>query len=248
MSWISVLRGSIALAAVLTLPGWFFLTFGEAWREWRGLQRWIVAIGLSIAFYPALFYWLRWTLPSWTMGPYKMSLLLAGFAATTGWRLRRQWRELFTFDTLEWLALAVFASSSYLLVTASPWLEMTAVNAIGLPLGNLIVWAGIVALPMASYLGFFEYIHGGARLARVFRWLMFGVLALAGAWGLAAFGLAGNWAFNFSGGPDAFRGSESAFRFFRGYTVFLVAFSEVATRGIRCGVCQRIELMVTHYG
>ena len=37
MSWITVLRGSIALAAVLTLPGWFFLTFGEAWREWRGL-------------------------------------------------------------------------------------------------------------------------------------------------------------------------------------------------------------------
>ncbi len=113
MSWITVLRGSIALIAVFTLPGWFFLTFGAAWREWRGLQRWIVAIGLSIAFYPALFYWLRWILPSWTMGPYKMGLLLAVFGAATGWRLRRHWRELLTFDGLEWLAIAVLGMTLF---------------------------------------------------------------------------------------------------------------------------------------
>jgi hypothetical protein len=113
MPWITVLRTSIALIAVFTLPGWFFLTFGAAWRQWRGLQRWIVAIGLSIAFYPVLFYWLRWMFPSWTMGPYKMGVLLAGFAALVAWRMHRHWRELLTFDGLEWLAIAVLGMTLF---------------------------------------------------------------------------------------------------------------------------------------
>ncbi len=113
MSWITVLRGSIALMAVFTLPGWFFLTFGAAWREWRGLQRWIVAIGLSIAFYPVLFYWMRLLVPFVTLGPYKMSVLLAGFAAAVAWRLHQHWRDLLTFDGLEWLAIAVFGMTLF---------------------------------------------------------------------------------------------------------------------------------------
>ena len=34
MSWITVLRGSIALAAVFTLPGWFFLASKISFSNW----------------------------------------------------------------------------------------------------------------------------------------------------------------------------------------------------------------------
>jgi hypothetical protein len=113
MAVITALRGGIVLVAVLTLPGWFLLTFGELWRHWTGLQRWIVAIGLSVAFYPVLFYWMRLVLPFWTMGPYKTSALLGGFALVIAWRMRGHWRELFVFDRTEWLAIAVFGMTLF---------------------------------------------------------------------------------------------------------------------------------------
>ncbi len=113
MSWITVLRGSIALIAVCTLPGWLCLAFGETWRRWRGLQCWIVAIGISIAFYPVFFYWMRLLVPSVTLGPYKMSVLLAGFAVVVAWRMHRHWRDVLTFDWLEWLAIAVFGMTLF---------------------------------------------------------------------------------------------------------------------------------------
>jgi len=113
MAVITALRGGIVLVAVLTLPGWFLFTFGELWRHWTGLQRWIVAIGLSVAFYPVLFYWMRLVLPSWRMGPYKTSALLAGFALVIAWRMRGHWRELFAFDRLEWLAIAAFGMTLF---------------------------------------------------------------------------------------------------------------------------------------
>ncbi len=113
MAVITALRGGIVLVAVLTLPGWFLLTVGELWRHWTGLQRWIVATGLSVAFYPVLFYWMRLVLPFWTMGPYKTSALLAGFALAIAWRMRGHWRDLFAFDKLEWLAIAVFGMTLF---------------------------------------------------------------------------------------------------------------------------------------
>lgn len=113
MTVIAALRGGLVLGAVLTLPGWFVLTFGELWRQWKGLHRWIVAIGISIAFYPVLYYWMRLALPFWTMGPYKISMLLGGFAVVIAWRMRRHWQDLFAFDRLEWLAITVFGMTLF---------------------------------------------------------------------------------------------------------------------------------------
>ena len=47
------------LAVMLTLPGWALLTLSNVWRERRLLQRWALAISLSIATYPVLLYGLR---------------------------------------------------------------------------------------------------------------------------------------------------------------------------------------------
>jgi hypothetical protein len=101
------LRLVAVLVGMLTLPGWMALTFHRSWQQWRGLQRWIVAVGISIAFYPVFFYSIRSLFPFLTLGPYKMSGLLFVCAAVVGWRMRKDWREQLAFDRLEWLAIGI---------------------------------------------------------------------------------------------------------------------------------------------
>ena len=106
-------RLAIVLVGMLTLPGWAMLAISNTWRRWQGLQRWIVAVGLSIAFYPVFFYGLRSLLPFLTVGPYKMGTLLLIAAVVVAWRLRGHWREQFTFEPLEWVAVAVFGMTLF---------------------------------------------------------------------------------------------------------------------------------------
>ena len=94
------LRLLLVLGGMLILPGWALLAVSRTWRQWHGLQRWIVAAGLSIAFYPVLFYGLRWASPFLTLGPYKMGALLLAMAAVVVClrparvgRHRRIWRD-----------------------------------------------------------------------------------------------------------------------------------------------------------
>jgi hypothetical protein len=110
---ITELRLILVLISMLTLPGWALLTFNDAWRQWRGVQRWVVAVGISIACYPVLFYGLRSVFPFLTLGPYKMSALLLVFGAVIVWRMRGHWREQFTFDQLEWVALGIFGMTLF---------------------------------------------------------------------------------------------------------------------------------------
>ena len=101
------LRLVVVLACMFTLPGWALLSYKDVWRQWQGVQRWVIAIGVSIAFYPVLFYILRFALPFLTLGPYKMGTLLLLLAAVIAWQMRSHWREVLTFDRLEWVAIAV---------------------------------------------------------------------------------------------------------------------------------------------
>jgi Mn2+/Fe2+ NRAMP family transporter len=110
---LETLRLLLTLTAMLLLPGWAVLAVSDEWRRWKGLQRWIVAVGISIAFYPVLFYGLRAVLPFLTLGPYKMGALLLACAAVVAWRMRGHWRELFAFERLEWVALAIFGMTLF---------------------------------------------------------------------------------------------------------------------------------------
>ncbi len=105
-------RLMVVLAAMVLIPGWALLSLWQGWRQWNGLQRWIVAIGLGVAFYPVLFYAAR-ALPLLTIGPFKTGALLVALAALAGWQLRRDWRTLFQFDRLEWVALALIAMTLF---------------------------------------------------------------------------------------------------------------------------------------
>lgn len=106
-------RIAAVLVGMLTLPGWAALALSGGWRRWEVLQRWVVAVGLSIAFYPVLFYTTRWAIPFLTFGPYKMSAMLLLCAGIIGWRMRGHLKEQFAFDRLELVALGVFGMTLF---------------------------------------------------------------------------------------------------------------------------------------
>jgi hypothetical protein len=99
----------LVLSAMFFLPGAALLILSGAWRRWDGLQRYILAVGLSIAFYPALFYAARFWLPWLPLhGPALGGLLLAA-AAVTAWGVWRYRGDLVRIRGLEWAAVGIFA-------------------------------------------------------------------------------------------------------------------------------------------
>lgn len=107
------IRTLIVLSLMFTVPGWALLSLFPVWRDWNRLQRWCLAIGLSVAVYPVLFYGLRLVLPGFTLGPIKLAALLALSAGVAVWRLRGHWREQFAFERLDWIAIAVLAATLF---------------------------------------------------------------------------------------------------------------------------------------
>ncbi|HET7376510.1 MAG TPA: hypothetical protein VFK30_07370, partial [Anaerolineae bacterium] len=101
------------LGVVLTVPGWALLSLIPIWRDWNRLQRWCLAIGLSVAIFPVAFYGLRFVLPSFTLGPWKMSAFLAGCVVIVVWRLRGTWREQFAFDRWDWVAIGILGMTLF---------------------------------------------------------------------------------------------------------------------------------------
>lgn len=101
------------LFMIFLIPGWAMLSISGYWRQWKGLQRWIVAIGLGISFYPALFYILRAVLPFVRLGPLSMGTLLLVLALLAIWRLRKHWQTLLSFEKYEWIAIAIFGMTLF---------------------------------------------------------------------------------------------------------------------------------------
>jgi len=103
----------LALTVILLVPGWGILALSDLWRRYSVLQRWILAVALSIAFYPVFFYVLRAIVPWLTLGPYKMATLLLAGGGLIVWRMRKDWMCQFEFDKLEWLALAMIGMTLF---------------------------------------------------------------------------------------------------------------------------------------
>ena len=96
-----------ALSALFFLPGAALLFVGEAWRLWDGLQRYIVAVGLSIALVPLLFYTVDFWLPWVRLGRWMPALLLLLATALVVWGVRRHGVEAVRIDGYEWAAVGL---------------------------------------------------------------------------------------------------------------------------------------------
>ncbi len=94
----------VALVVMLWLPGQTLLTVSRTSSVWPGLQQPIVAVGLSIALYPVLFYGLRWFALPAPFLPLILWISFAGCAIGLVW-VQRQRRATPKWSALEWIAL-----------------------------------------------------------------------------------------------------------------------------------------------
>ena len=96
----------IGLLLLLT-PGFAFLCITRIWRDWPALQRWITAIGISLAFYPVLFYLTREIIPDLHLGPRKLWAMLILFTSITLVYFWKERKTLFRLEPLEWVAVGI---------------------------------------------------------------------------------------------------------------------------------------------
>lgn len=76
---ITEFRVLVALAALLLMPGYVFLSVSQFGQGWSRFCRFALAVGLSISFYPVLFYNLRFWFPSLVLNKWMLALLLMIF-------------------------------------------------------------------------------------------------------------------------------------------------------------------------
>ena len=107
MNWLEV-RLVLIIFCLLLLPGWAFLAVSGLWRRFAPLVRWIVAISISAAFFPILYYLARTVSPDLRIGVNKLVLLLALCFALILFFLRKDWKAQFAFDRWEVAAIAIF--------------------------------------------------------------------------------------------------------------------------------------------
>lgn len=107
MNWLEV-KLILILLVVLFIPGWAVLSLTQLWKRWPVLQRWVIAFGLSICFYPVLFYLSRWMLPQFHLGQRKIEIILSILGILIIWMQRRNWKEQFRLEPLEQAALGIF--------------------------------------------------------------------------------------------------------------------------------------------
>lgn len=106
MTWFVIKTLTIILALVF-IPGWAFFSMSNHWRKWTTLQRWFLALCVSIAFWPILYYSTRTLLPSLRIGANKLVMILLLCLILIVVNLRKNWREQFLFGKKNWIIIAV---------------------------------------------------------------------------------------------------------------------------------------------
>lgn len=103
----------LVITIMLLIPGWSFLAVSGLWRRFEVLQRWFLAVGISIAFYPILFYTARTILPNLRIGDTKLILMLILMAGVVFWFMRKSWREQFQIGKLVWLVIGILIATLF---------------------------------------------------------------------------------------------------------------------------------------
>ena len=105
----------------------------------------------------------------------------------------------------------------YLLVTGSPLLEKSLSSTQNIPLGNLLTWMGMIALPLSIYWGSKGLRQPDSTVRKYLSVLLKCLILLALLWVPICYLLAGNIAFNFSG-TEEFQGGQIAMKWFWRYS------------------------------
>ena len=128
------------------------------------------------------------------------------------------------------ISLLVFLCCLVLLVTGSPLLLTTLNEGLGLPLGTVSTWLGMMALVLMTWFASPRLRTAASRRDQIYRAALIVLFLLALSWPFVSYGLAGNWSFSFRG-QEAFRGSSRAadwfFRFTYGVVLLAALFPVV---------------------
>ena len=97
----------LIMVALFFLPGSAWLVVSKTWSRWPGLQRYFVAIGLSLATYPVLFYATRFLLPNVELGAGSIGVLLLLTLLITAWGIWKHHIFPLRLSGLEWVAVII---------------------------------------------------------------------------------------------------------------------------------------------
>jgi hypothetical protein len=128
-------------------------------------------------------------------------------------------------------SLLIFLTSLLLLARGSPLLVLPLSETMGLPLGNLIVWLGMLALVLIIWFGSPGLRQPSSATDRFYRGIWIVLLLLALAWPFVSYTLAGNWEFSFRR-RDVFQGSGEAATWFFSFS-FVVILLPIAFAVVR---------------
>ena len=136
-------------------------------------------------------------------------------------------------------SLLIFLTSLFLLASGSPLLVLSLSDTMGLPLGNLTTWLGMLALVFMIWFASAGLRQPRTVSDRVYRRIWFVLLVLAVSWPFVSYALAGNWSYSFRR-RDVFQGSgEAATWFFRySFTAVLLPLVFAVVRTVHVGWAQ----------
>lgn len=120
------------------------------------------------------------------------------------------------------VSLLILIISAVLLITGSSVLMVAMVENPFIPLGNIIAWAGIMALPVTIYFGIINLQKPRNYFERLIKYLLLSSIMLAVFWAPISYWLSGNFTFIFTPQPG-FRGSNLASEIFWYFNYFIVA-------------------------
>jgi len=102
-----IVKTLLIIFSLVLIPGWAIISISDYWRKWNTLQRWFLAISISIAFWPILYYSTRTVFPSLRIGLNKLIVILLFFCVLIVINLRKNWKEQFAFGEKAWLIVGI---------------------------------------------------------------------------------------------------------------------------------------------
>jgi hypothetical protein len=118
------LKNLLIIFAMFSIPGWFLLSITRFWENWAPLQRWILAVSLSIVFYPILFYFSRLILPNFRIGLNKSIVIGLIFLLIIILKERQNIKNHMQFDKFELIAIGIIfltLLTRFLLLSTHPY-------------------------------------------------------------------------------------------------------------------------------
>ena len=102
-----IVKTLLIIFSLVLIPGWAIISISDYWRKWNTLQRWFLAISISIAFWPILYYSTRTVFPSLRIGLNKLIVILLFFCVLIVINLRKNWKEQFALGEKAWLIVGI---------------------------------------------------------------------------------------------------------------------------------------------